>query len=161
MVAVALQIMASAALTKPQTEFVSLPPLPRQEPVRAFDIGDLAKLSLLSGPRAANVIVKIQNHALPHPDGAWQYCLKADSIMPGGTGVIWVDENNLQKVNYLDISQGSTIQFTRGEIVLNGIVKEAKMGVRPKELVYEVEYACSTVVSMRDIVKVTGHAIGG
>ena len=71
-----------------------------------------------------------------------------------------MDENNLQKVNHFDISKGATIQFMRGEIMLNGVVKDTRVTGKPKELVYDVEYACSTVVGMKAIVKVTGRGVG-
>ena len=161
MSAVALKHIAIAVLTKLQTEFANLPPPPRQEPVRAFEIGELAKLSLLSGPQSTNAIVKIINHALPHPEGGWQYCLKADSIIPGGTGVLWVDEHNLHKVSFSDINKGSMVQFVRNDMVMDGVVKEARVVPKTKDLLYEVEYACTVTVGMRDILQVKTHVIGG
>ena len=65
---------------------------------------------------------------------------------------MWVDENNLQKVGVQDIAKGSQVQFVKDNILVNGVLKTASNN--RGDIIYEVEYGCSTIVSMRDIVKV-------
>ncbi|RMZ82357.1 hypothetical protein DV737_g2141, partial [Chaetothyriales sp. CBS 132003] len=124
-------------------------------PPRAFEIGQLVKLTLLVGSQLSTVIVKVINHAFPDPRGAWQYCLQAHCIFPAGSGVMWVDENNLQKVGLYDIGRGTAVQFTHGDQVLDGRIKDTKADVHSKDIVYEVEYTSTTTIAVKDIVKVT------
>ncbi|RMZ88988.1 hypothetical protein DV736_g3781, partial [Chaetothyriales sp. CBS 134916] len=124
-------------------------------PPRAFEIGQLVKFTLLVSAQLSTVIVKVINHAFPDPRGAWQYCIQANCIIPGGSGVMWVDEHNLQKVGLYDIGKGTAVQFSRGDLVLDGRIKDTKVDGRSKDIVYEVEYTSTTTVAVNDIVKVT------
>ena len=153
-----LQSLSEEALTLLQTEVVNVPP--PYQPVRAFEIGDIAKLSILNHHNSrTGILVKIDNHALPYPGMSWQYSIRADSVIPSGQGVLWIDEKNFEKVTPLNVPRGARLDYLRNGVMMHGFITNANSS-KDGELLYEVQQVCSANVAAKDVLRVVNFGFG-
>jgi hypothetical protein len=73
--------------------------------------------------------------------------------MPGGTGVLWVDEHNLTRIGLSDITKGTHIVFTQQGRAVNAVVKDFRIN-KAGDIHYDVEYASMATICLPEILRV-------
>ncbi|RMZ76483.1 hypothetical protein DV738_g4940, partial [Chaetothyriales sp. CBS 135597] len=157
-----LNELATAILTELQSEHTgNAAPADPIRPPPAFDVGEMVKITVLIGLQLFTVMVKIVGQSPPGRQGRdgfqdhWSYCIHANCIIPGGTGVMWIDETNIKKVHLGDIGADTTVQFIRGNEVLNGTIKSLRRDPETSSVLFDVEYPRTVTVPFKDVLMVT------